>query len=207
MNLYRKLFSKLMDEAPADGAAAASAAPAVPAVPDTTPIDPAAAAAPADGAAAPVEKVIPEDYAITAPENVIMDGEITDLFKSTSKELNLSQDEADKMANVGFKILEKQQQAAVAEVEKWKQAVETDPVLGGANLEANHAIAEAGVDAIASPELKQLLIQTGMSNHPEVFRAFHKLGLMVKDDSFISGGSRSATTETTRAERMFGKKS
>lgn len=200
MNLYRKLYRKLMDEVPADGTPAAAAAPIEPAAPEVPPVDGAAPTEPA----APVEKIIPEAYELTPPANVVMDDEITELFTTTSKELNLSQEEATKMAEVGFKILEKQQLAAVAEVAKWKQQVETDPVLGGANLDANQAVAEAGVDAIASPELKQLLIETGMSNHPEVFKAFHKLGLMIKDDSFVSGGSRSATTETTRAQRMFG---
>lgn len=200
MNLYRKLFRKLMDEVPADGDPAVAAAPVDPAAPVTPPVDGSAPTEPAE----PVEKIVPDSYVLEAPVNVVMDDEITELFTTTSKELKLSQEEATKMAEVGFKILEKQHDAAIAEVAKWKQTVETDPVLGGANLVASQDVAEAGVDAIASPELKQLLIETGMSNHPEVFKAFHKLGMMIKDDSFVSGGSRSATTETTRAQRMFG---
>lgn len=148
--------------------------------------------------------MIPEEYTLTAPEGVIVDDEIAIEFKAVAKDLQLSQEEADKAAAIGFKIVQKQQQAAVAAVGEWQEAAKVDPEFGGENFEANRAIAEAGVDLIASPELKSLLIGTGMSENPEVFRAFYRLGKMIQDDKFVAGGSRSTTQETTRAQRMFG---
>lgn len=209
--LLRKLFAKLEEEVPADGGATGGAADNNGASGDAAGAgsgEPANAAGGTDEAAGDEgkadEKVIPEEYAVNLPEGVLIDDEIADEFKVMCKDLKLSQEEADRAATVGAKIVQKQQQAAAAEVVKWQEQVKIDPELGGEKLEENRAIAEAGVDLIASQELKNILVATGMSEHPEVFRAFHKLGMMVKDDKFIPGGSRSTTPETSRAQRMFG---
>jgi len=135
---------------------------------------------------------------------VVVDEEIATEFKAMCKDLKLSQEEADKAAKIGFRIVEKQHQVASAEVGKWQEACRIDPEFGGENLEANRAVAESGVDLIASQELKDILVATGMSEHPAVFRAFYKLGMMAKDDKFISGSTNGSTQETTRAQRMFG---
>jgi hypothetical protein len=41
-------------------------------------------------------------------------------------------------------------------------------------------IAKLGLNAAGTPELKELLIQTGLSDHPEIIRAFYKAGTKIK---------------------------
>ena len=73
--------------------------------------------------------------------------------------------------------------------EAWAEASRTDPEFGGAQFDANLAVAKKSYDMFASDELKGILEQTGYGNHPEVLRLFHKIGKMMGEDTFVGGTS------------------
>ena len=76
--------------------------------------------------------------------------------------------------------------------EAWAEASRTDPEFGGAQFDANLAVAKRGYNMFASDELKSLLEQTGYGNHPEVLRVFHKIGKMMGEDNIVGGGASSS---------------
>ena len=80
--------------------------------------------------------------------------------------------------------------------EAWQEASRTDPEFGGAQFDANLAVAKRGYNMFASDELKSILEQTGYGNHPEVLRLFHKIGKLTGEDKFVGGGrSRQQTAQ------------
>ena len=73
--------------------------------------------------------------------------------------------------------------------EAWAEASRTDPEFGGAQFDANLAVAKRGYNMFASDGLKSLLEQTGYGNHPEVLRVFHKIGKLLNEDNIVGGGA------------------
>lgn len=73
--------------------------------------------------------------------------------------------------------------------EAWAEASRTDPEFGGAQFDANLAVAKRGYNMFASDELKSILEQTRFGNHPEVLRLFHKIGKMMGEDNIVGGGA------------------
>jgi hypothetical protein len=71
----------------------------------------------------------------------------------------------------------------------WFTASQTDKEFGGEKLEQNLGIAKKALDSFGTPELKQMLVSTGFGNHPEVIRAFYKIGQAMAQDSFVAGSA------------------
>ena len=114
---------------------------------------------------------------------------LADLTKLVN-EHGLSKETAEALAPVGAKIAEnavKRINDGYADIRSgWRDEVAADPVLGS---KEQMAIADAGLEAYGTPGLRKLLDETGIGDHPEVIRAFHKIGKTVKPDGFVKGGS------------------
>mgnify|MGYP000259680630 CR=1 FL=1 len=81
-------------------------------------------------------------------------------------------------------------------VEAWAEASRNDPELGGAQFDANLAVAKRGYNMFASDELKGILEETGYGNHPAVLRLFHQIGKLLGEDNIVGGGrSRQQTAQ------------
>lgn len=144
----------------------------------------------------------------TAPEGVVLDGAILDEYKGVAKELKLSQESAQNVINkMAPKIAAQQQeqmQRAIAETQaKWQETAKVDKEFGGDNFDANLEVAKKALSTYGSPELKKLMVESGLGNHPEVIRLFYKVGLTLKEDTHV-GGTGTQTGEKTLAQRMFG---
>ncbi|MDR0250194.1 MAG: protease [Burkholderiales bacterium] len=145
----------------------------------------------------------PEAYAFKAPEGVVLGDEIMTAYGEVAKELKLSQENAQKVLDKVAPLIAKEQaQAIETTVDGWRESSKADKEFGGDKLGENLAIAKKGLDAYATPELRAMLNQSGLGDHPEVIRLFWKLGQTVKEDTFI-GGTSVPAKETTMEERMF----
>jgi hypothetical protein len=149
----------------------------------------------------------PEQYEdFTAPEGVKLDAEVSGEFKSLAKELNLPQETAQKVADLGVKLAQKwqaQQTAALGEAAaKWATDSQADKEFGGDKLQENLATAKKALDTFGSPELKTLLNESGLGNHPEVIRLLFKAGTAISEDRLVAGKSGTTPAATT-AQRMF----
>lgn len=229
MNLFeRLLYRRLCNEQPADGGTAPAASePAAPAGDTSTPAsEPAQQEGdkPADEGAEQSDKAdkqdgekpeekdeqkpegAPEKYEFKAGEGVELDAEALKDFEPVARELNLTNDQAQKLVDAYPKILagvqQRQTEAWQAQTEQWAADVKADKEVGGDKLTANLSAAQRALDQFGTPELREYLDGTGLGNHPELVKAFIKVGKAMSEDGVITGkesGQRSA------AEVLYGK--
>jgi hypothetical protein len=147
------------------------------------------------------EAQVPESYEFQMPDGVQLDKAAADEFTAIAKELKLDQAAAQKVADVGAKMAQRQAEAHAKLVETWTEQVKTDKEFGGDKLEENLGIARKALEVFGTPELRDVLNSTGLGNHPEVIRAFYKAGKAVSEDKFVKGAPAGA--ETDIAKRMF----
>lgn len=205
--------STLLTDAPTDAPAtqATSTATATPAAPADAPADHAPAAPagdkPADKPATETEdapKGAPEAYEFKPVEGAEFQPAVLEAFADVAKELDLTQDNAQKvLAKVG-PVMAKVQAEAVQKLRtEWVEQTQGDKDIGGEKLAANVALAQKAVTQFGTPELKALLGQTGLGNHPEFVRAFAKIGQAISEDKVVVGGRQTTPGTTGRAEKLY----
>ncbi|MDR3005206.1 MAG: protease [Acidovorax sp.] len=137
----------------------------------------------------------PESYDFKAGEGMTYDTAVIDAYAEVAKELNLSQDNAqkvlDKMAPV---IAARQSEQLAALHTDWANSSKADKEFGGEKLSENLGTAKKAMDAFATPELRTLLNDSGLGNHPEVIRMFYRAGKVISEDGFVAG--RGAPTKS-----------
>ena len=139
----------------------------------------------------------PEKYEFQAPEGKEFDAEIIGNFSEVAKELNLTQDAAQKLVEtMGPKIAERQLARIEAVRNEWTQASQVDKEFGGDKLNENLAVAKKALDSFGTPELRSLLQESGLGNHPEVIRMMYRAGKAISEDTFV-GNSPGAGGKST----------
>lgn len=200
--------------APATPAAAPAAAPATDSTLLTPPATPAATdpkpesgdpAKPADPAkpedAKPKEEGkdtpqgAPEAYTdFTLPEGMNMDADVLGEFTGLAKELNIPQAAAQKLIDLQAKIANKQaegyQSAVTKQKDEWAAAVKNDPELGGENYDKSVASAVKVIQAFGDNGLRDLLNNSGLGNHPALFKFCHKVSQAISEDKFVLPGNQ-----------------
>ncbi|CAB4126764.1 putative protease [uncultured Caudovirales phage] len=128
----------------------------------------------------------PEKYEFKAPEGKEFDAEIIGNFSEIAKELNLTQDAAQKLVeSMGPKIAERQLAQVEAIRNEWAQQSQVDKEFGGDKLQENMAVAKKALDSFGTPELRTLLVQSGLGNNPEVIRFMYRAGKAISEDTFV----------------------
>lgn len=134
----------------------------------------------------------PIEYDLKAPEGVQFDAEALDEFKGIAKELGLENESAQKLADLGTKLAAKWEAKQIETIQaaqtEWAEQCKTDKRFGGDALQENLGIAKKALDTFATPELQQLLNQSGLGNHPELINAFYNVGKAISEDRFVNGG-------------------
>lgn len=152
------------------------------------------------------QECAPEKYEFQAGEGVELDAEALKDFEPVARELNLTNEQAQKLVDAYPKILagvqQRQADAWQAQTEEWAATVKADKEIGGDKLTANLGVAQRALDTFGTPALKEYLNGTGLGNHPELVKAFVKVGKAMSEDGVVTGkesGQRSA------AEVLYGK--
>lgn len=230
MNLFERLLHRrLCNEQPADGGAAP--APSEPSAPAADAPAPAADPAkpkgdkpqpgtegdnsqenkPADGekpADKPDDKEqkpegAPEKYEFKAGEGVELDTEALKDFEPVARELNLTNEQAQKLVDAYPKILagvqQRQAEAWQSQTEQWAADVKADKEIGGDRLTANLSAAQRALEQFGDPELKEYLDSTGLGNHPALVKAFIKVGKAMSEDKVVTGGHESGGSDLISA--------
>jgi hypothetical protein len=143
----------------------------------------------------------PESYEFAMPEGVQLDKAAAEEFSAIAKELKLDQATAQKVADVGAKMAQRQAEAHAELVESWVEAVKSDKDIGGDKLTENLGVARKALESFGTPELKDVLDATGFGNHPEIIKAFYKIGKAISDDRFVTGNAKGPDTDIAR--KMF----
>ena len=147
----------------------------------------------------------PEKYEFKAGKNGELDQEALKGFEPLARELNLTNEQAQKMVDLyGEKLLpqiQKQQTEAWQKTtEQWAADVKADKEIGGDKLVSSLSVAQRALDQFGTPELKEYLNSTGLGNHPELVKAFVKIGKSMSEDGMVTG---SKTTTQSVAQRMY----
>lgn len=130
----------------------------------------------------------PEAYEFQAIEGQEFDPEVMKSFSEIAKELDLPQDAAQKVLDkVAPKILERQMQALENVRNEWAESARTDKEFGGDKLNDNLVVAKKALDSFGTPELRKLLNESGLGNHPEMIRLMYRAGKAISEDRFVGG--------------------
>lgn len=166
----------------------------------------------ADGAAKTGEAAegAPEAYAdFTMPDGFQLDADMSTELTTIAKELNLSQDKAQKLIDLGVKQAQGFQAALKTSVEtakaQWADAVRSDAEIGGAKLTAAMATAKKAVVAFGTPQLVGLLNETGLGQHPEFLRLLTRVGDAISEDTLVNpeGGGGGKPAIKDHARRLY----
>lgn len=156
----------------------------------------------------------PDKYEFKFADGVVVDTVALEAYTPAMRDLNLTQEQAQKLANVYAEQTAKQAEAFAKQLEdpafalqqaslalsaqrdKWAAAVKSDKDLGGTNLDANMQVMQRAIARFGSPELKQLLNATGLGNHPELARFCLKVGQAISEDNPSAGQAGGGARKT-----------
>ncbi|EAW6820244.1 peptidase [Salmonella enterica subsp. enterica serovar Typhimurium] len=148
----------------------------------------------------------PEKYEFKPSEGQELDTGALEQFEPIARELNLTNEQAQKMVDLyGTKIMPmvQQQQAEAWQktTEQWAADVKADKDIGGDKLTANLSAAQRALAQFGTPELKEYLEGTGLGNHPELVKTFIKIGKAMSEDGMVDGSNQG---QRSAAEVLYG---
>lgn len=130
----------------------------------------------------------PEKYEFKAHEGYEFDSSVINAYSEVAKELNLSQDAAQKVLDKMAPALQARQAEQINSIrDEWVSLAKSDKEFGGEKMSENLGVARKALDAFGSPELRTLLNESGLGNHPEVIRLFYRAGKAISEDRFVGG--------------------
>ena len=149
----------------------------------------------------------PEEYAdFKLADGAELDADVLTSFKGIAKELGISQEAAQKLIDLQGQLYTKRIQALEAaqaeQTQRWADAVKADKEIGGDNYGKTVETAVKAIEQFGSPELRTLLNETGIGNHPELVKFCHRIGKALSEDSLVMGGDKKPDTRT--ADVLFG---
>jgi hypothetical protein len=144
----------------------------------------------------------PDKYEFAAPEGATLDDAVIEQFSEVAKELNLPQDAAQKILDKMAPAMAARQAEQIEAVRtEWAESAKGDKEFGGEKLQENLGVAKTALEQFGTPELRTLLNDSGLGNHPEVIRFMYRTGKAISEDGFVSGSRKGAPTDP--ANKMF----
>ena len=146
----------------------------------------------------------PEEYAdFTVPDGLPIDADGMAAFKDVARDLGLTQEQAQSLVDLQSgriqAAVEEQAAAWAKRQEDWQADVRKDKEIGGSEMPARIGVAKKAIAKFGSPELRKVLTETGLGNHPELIRFAYRVGKSIADDSVIlpsQPGRRRSAAET-----------
>lgn len=146
----------------------------------------------------------PEKYEFKPAEGQAFDGKVIEQFSEVAKELNMPQEAAQKMLDKVAPVLAARQAEQIeAARTAWANDARADKEFGGDHLDANLAIAKKALDTFGTPELRTLLNQSGLGNHPELIRLMVRAGKTISEDKVVTGGTNADTGTRSSAKVLY----
>lgn len=146
----------------------------------------------------------PDKYEFKLPEGIQLDSNGTAAFSEVAKELNLTQEAAQKVLDkMGPVIAGRHAEVLNTAKAQWVEGAKGDKEFGGEKLTENLAVAKKALDTFGTPELRTLLNESGLGNHPEIIRAFFRAGKAISEDQFVTAGSGSPKGARGLADALY----
>lgn len=137
----------------------------------------------------------PESYAdFTLPEKTPVTKEQVEGLKAVAKELNLTQEQAQRLVDAQVKNAQEYvdaQNSALSQLRKdWVEGVKSDPEIGGAKYQENVAVAVKALNRFGTDGLRELLNLSGFGDHPEMIRLLYKVGKAISEDTLVESDGK-----------------
>ncbi len=142
------------------------------------------------------------DYAdFSLPEGQTLDAELITEFKTLAKSKSLSQEDAQSVVNLGAKMAQKWDAAAQSRFEtvrtEWKNQAKADKEIGGQSFDANLGVAKQAIEKFGGKALSDFLDKSGLGDHPEMVRAFFRVGKLITEDGHVGAGAPAGERKDT----------
>lgn len=156
---------------------------------------------------------IPDHYQLTAPEGLTLDPVAIELATPVFRELGLSNEQANKLMPVAGQfaqgLLDRHQRQFLGQVQAerkaWLDSARNDPEIGGQQWATTIGTAAKALDALGfgkGSAFRTLLDESGLGNHPEMIRAFQRVGKAIGEDGF-ERSSGIHHSKRDRAETLY----
>lgn len=169
-------------------------------------------------AAKPTPAVAPDKYDFVAPKDAVLDPDVAAEFAVVAKELNLSQEAAQKVIDKMTPLLSKSEasrdtariQAVMDKATlQWANEARADTEYGGTNFDANLALAKQTFAEFGTPALEAVLKASGLDSHPEMIRWAYRIGKQITPDGKVVSGNANTspgghTFEERAAAKLYG---
>jgi hypothetical protein len=145
----------------------------------------------------------PEKFEFKRDENrAPLKPELLTKLEAFARERNLSQKSADVLHVLGREVADAALEQVQETIEKtkadWEVQSKADKEFGGDQLDANLGVARKALEVHGTPELKALLNDSGLGNHPEVIRWMYRVGKTIKQDEHVTG-TRQGESKTAQS--------
>lgn len=151
------------------------------------------------------EAKAPEKYELKLPEKTSLDKNWVERIAGYAKERGLSNDEAQALLDMQAESVDKYVEGAIAmnqkQVNEFRKMSESDPEFGGEKLNESVQLANSALKRFGGEELINLLDKSGYGNHPEVIRAFYRIGKAMSNDKLVLSGTPPA--QSKKIEDVF----
>jgi hypothetical protein len=132
-----------------------------------------------------------------------LDPEVLTAFGDVAKELDLPQEDAQKVLDKVAPVIQERQTKMLEQVRAdWANESQTDEEFGGEALNENLNVAKQALDAFGTDAFKSLLQETGFGNHPEIIRFMYRAGKAISEDSYV-GNSEGANPRGSNIPKDF----
>lgn len=139
----------------------------------------------------------PETYEdFSFPEGYEVNQEALGDFAAFAKERNMTQDTAQEILDYYTKNVDAMQ-AGQAEAwdntrKQWVDSAKKDEEFGGQQFDENMKHVATAMKQFGSPELRDLLNETGLGDSPDMIRFFYRVGKLAGEGDFHTGTGGSA---------------
>ncbi len=138
------------------------------------------------------------------PEDLSVSQQAQTAFLEMARTLQLSVQQAQQLVDLEARLSrENAQEQSRRQQEQVRQWGEQLQQFYGPQWEEAISLAVRAADTFGGPELRALLEETGLGNHPVIVRTFNEIGKRISED-FSAGGSESSGTDKTFAEALYG---
>lgn len=160
-----------------------------------------------------VKSEAPEKYEFKLPEGKTINKEELDAFSGLAKELNMSQEKAQKLVEWELSRIDnavsKNEEAIMnnykqIQQEEYNKSVEHFTKEGNGDLKEGMKYVAAFKNKFLDSDTKEYLKTTGQVNNFQLLKLFDKLGRMVSEDNFVDGKNNTKPT-ISDGELFYGK--
>lgn len=148
----------------------------------------------------------PDPSIVPSLENTPFQAADYEVFKQLAHELNLSSEQVEKWLafekNCAQHHTQQAQDKKREQIAAWAQQTRA---MYGEKLDQEIAFALRAANTFGGPDLRELLEETGLGNHPVVIRTLSGIGRTISED-ISAGGMPSAPQDKTFAEALYGKR-